>query len=68
MSDEDLERLEVKIAFLERAAGELSDVVYKQQRDIATLNERLSALSGRFDAFKAADRVYTAEEEKPPHY
>jgi uncharacterized coiled-coil protein SlyX len=68
MNDADLERLEVKLAFLERAANELSDVVYRQQQDIAALNERLTALAGRFDAFKSADRAYTAEEERPPHY
>jgi uncharacterized coiled-coil protein SlyX len=68
MNDTDLERLEVKLAFLERAANELSDVVYRQQQDIAALNERLGALSSRFDAFKSTERVYTADEERPPHY
>ena len=66
--NDDLERLEVKLAFLERAANELSDVVYRQQQDIAALNQRLTLLSSRFDAFKPADPVYTAEEERPPHY
>ena len=67
MNDDDLERLEVKLAFLERAANELSDVVYRQQQDIATLNERLAQLSSRLDASKT-EPVYTAEEERPPHY
>jgi SlyX protein len=66
--NDDLERLEVKLAFLERTANELSDVVYRQQRDIAALNERLTALASRVDAVKTADPVYTAEEERPPHY
>jgi len=68
MNDDDLERLEVKLAFLESAANELSDVVYKQQQEIAALNERLMALTNRFDTFKTTDQVYTAEEERPPHY
>jgi uncharacterized coiled-coil protein SlyX len=68
MNNDIVERLETKLAFLERAASELSDVVYKQQLDIAALNEQLTALSGRFDTLKAADRVYTADEERPPHY
>jgi SlyX protein len=68
MNNDIVERLEIKLAFLERATNELSDVVYKQQLDIAALNERLTALSGRVDAFKAVERDYTAEEERPPHY
>jgi SlyX protein len=68
MNNDIVERLEIKLAFLERATNELSDVVYKQQLDIAALNERLTALSGRVDAFKAVERDYTADEERPPHY
>ena len=68
MDQDTIERLEIKVAFLERATNELSDVVYKQQQDIATLNERLSTLAGRFDAIKATETVYPADEERPPHY
>ena len=68
MEDDLLERLETKLAFLEKATNELSDVVYRQQQDIATLNAKVTALATRLDAFKAADRVYTPEEERPPHY
>ena len=68
MHDEVIERLEIKLAFLERTANELSDVVYKQQQDIVALNERLALLTSRFDAFKAEGGEYTAEEERPPHY
>lgn len=70
MDDEILERLETKLAFLEKAASDLSDVVYRQQRDIGALNDKLAALATRVDAMKAteADRPYSAEEERPPHY
>ena len=68
MNDETVERLETKIAFLERATNELSDVVYKQQQEIATLHERLALLTNRFEASRTTDRVYSAEEERPPHY
>ena len=37
MSTEAIERLEMKIAYLERANNELSDVVYRQQREIQGL-------------------------------
>lgn len=68
MDPEKLERLELKIAYLERANMELSDVVYRQQREIAELQERFAALKDRFEALKAQPTQYTAEEEKPPHY
>jgi uncharacterized coiled-coil protein SlyX len=70
MNDDTVERLELKIAFLERAGTELSDVVYAQQREIAELRARLADLVGRLEAAAAqsAERAYTIEEEKPPHY
>jgi SlyX protein len=68
MNEEALERLELKIAYLERANTELSDVVYRQQREIADLQERISVLKDRFEALKTAPTPYTAEDEKPPHY
>jgi SlyX protein len=68
MNDEVVERLETKVAFLERATSELSDVLYRQQLDIASLNDRLAVLSGRFDALKSEDRGFSAAEERPPHY
>ena len=50
MHDDITERLELKIAFLERASAELSDVVYAQQREIASLQARLEALASRLEA------------------
>jgi uncharacterized coiled-coil protein SlyX len=68
MDDDIVERLELKIAFLERASAELSDVVYAQQRAIEILRERLAQLEGRMKASSEVERPYTLEEEKPPHY
>lgn len=68
MQDDVLERLETKLAFLEKAANDLSDVVYRQQQDIAALNAKLASLASRLDALKSNERAYTAEEERPPHY
>jgi uncharacterized coiled-coil protein SlyX len=62
-----LEQIEMKIAFLEKANVELSDVVYQQQQDLAALRIQLADMSARF-ASQAAGTPYTAEEEKPPHY
>ena len=68
MDSDSIERLETKLAFLERTTSELSDVIYRQQRDIDLLNARLVALSSRFDALQVEEPLPTAEEERPPHY
>lgn len=68
MHDDTTERLELKIAFLERASAELSDVVYAQHREIASLQARLEALASRLDAVSESYRPPSPEEEKPPHY
>jgi SlyX protein len=63
-----LERVELKIAFLERANNELSDVVYRQQRDIDGLRAQIEGLKSQLDTLKSVDPTYTADEERPPHY
>lgn len=69
MTPETLERIETKIAYLESANAELSDVVYRQKQEIDELRARLAGLCARLDAAQAeAGRPYTLEEEKPPHY
>ena len=74
MTPEALERIETKIAFLESANAELSDVVYQQRKEIDDLKARIVALSARLDAGGGegqggeSGRPYTLEEEKPPHY
>jgi uncharacterized coiled-coil protein SlyX len=68
MDSQLVERLESKIAFLERANNELSDVVYRQHREIQALRERIDALAERFDAVTTADERRTPEDERPPHY
>jgi SlyX protein len=68
MTPETLERIETKIAYLEQANAELSDVVYRQKLEIDELRLRLSVLSDRMNTAQAENRPYTLEEEKPPHY
>lgn len=67
MDSEALERLELKIAFLERANSELSDVVYKQQQELTEVKDRLDALTGRVDAFKG-DTHRAMPDARPPNY
>ena len=63
-----LEQIETKIAFLERANTELSDVVFRQHREIETLRAQLDALADRIEAMHSEGDVRTPEEERPPHY
>jgi uncharacterized coiled-coil protein SlyX len=68
MNSEAIERIETKIAFLENSNTELSDVVYRQQLEIAALRVRLDALAQRIDAAQTPETSRTPEEERPPHY
>jgi len=68
MNDESIECLELKLAFLERANQELSDVVYSQQQEIAALRLNLAELAGRVETIRSEPAKYTADDERPPHY
>lgn len=68
MNDSTLEQIEVKIAFLERANNELSDVVVRQQREIDALRAQIAALIDRVEAAQSRADVLTPEQERPPHY
>jgi SlyX protein len=69
ITPESLERIESKIAFLEQANSELSDVVFGQQRLIDTLRAQLATLEMRLQtSLDQADRPATLEDERPPHY
>jgi SlyX protein len=63
-----LEQIEIKIAYLEQANAQLSDVVYRQRLELESLRARLSELIGRFDTAQSATTTYSAEDERPPHY
>ena len=65
MHDESLERVESKIAYLERSIAELSDVVFRQHKEILALEAKLKALKERLED-TATDRA--SMQERPPHY
>ena len=61
--------LEEKIAHLTRAVDDLSDVVARQDREIATLSARLQIMIER-EAARTPDSdggIYLGD-ERPPHY
>ena len=60
------ELIESKIAFLEQATSELSDVIVRQQQDLRALETKVSQLSERLEALKEAP--LPSDSEKPPHY
>jgi uncharacterized coiled-coil protein SlyX len=64
---ESLEQVQSKIAYLERAMAELSDVVFRQHREIQALGAQLKALSDRLEV-DSSEEGRSAEQEQPPHY
>ena len=69
MSDSDrLEAIEIKLAHLERAMLELSDVLVRQQREIDRSVERNQRLASLIEALEASASSAAPADEKPPHY
>jgi SlyX protein len=68
MNDEALEQVQTKIAFLERANAELSDVVFRQQQEIRALGARIKEVSERLEAAQSEERGGPPQDERPPHY
>jgi SlyX protein len=63
-----VERLELKLAFLERANTELSDVVYRQHKELEALRDGLRVLAEKLDSRQSAELQRRPEDERPPHY
>ncbi len=68
MDHEIVERLEMKLAFLESATAELSDVVYRQHKELEGLRARVQALAEKLDARQSVEPARKPEDERPPHY
>ncbi len=68
MNDEAIERLETKVAYLEQAHQELSDVLYRQRLELDSLKARFSALVTRLQDSESTAAKFDPESERPPHY
>ncbi len=68
MDADPIERIETKIAFLEGAIAEFSDVVFRQHRDIEALREQLATLTARLQAYEENVVPRAPQDERPPHY
>ena len=63
-----LDAIEEKLAHLERAVNELSDVVARQQKDLERALERNQRLIDKLAALESDLGASATAEEKPPHY
>jgi len=74
MNDQKFAQLEEKLAYLEAANAELSEEIFRQQQEIATLTKAHHQLLERFAELQQSDSdavsgsKLTAMEERPPHY
>ncbi len=62
------ERIESKIAHLEQALQELGDVVYRQQREIDGLKQRLAVAQDQLERLHSEGAQRSFDDERPPHY
>jgi uncharacterized coiled-coil protein SlyX len=67
MQDDALEHVQSKIAHLERAMAELSDVVFRQHQEMKALDAQLKAVRERLEG-ASFEETRSAEQERPPHY
>jgi len=65
---ERLEQIEEKLAHLERAVNELSDVVARQQKELDRATDRHQRLMDKMAAMESDFGASASAEEKPPHY
>lgn len=68
MDDTTVEQIQTKIAFLERANSDLSDVVFRQQRQLEALGARVKEVAERLASLQSEERDRPPEDERPPHY
>jgi uncharacterized coiled-coil protein SlyX len=68
MRDEALEQIQSKIAYLERAANELSDVVFRQHTEIRALEAQVKSIKERLSGSQSEETTRAPEQERPPHY
>ena len=62
------EIIEVKVAYLENALNELSDVNLRLQRELDSMRERLQILTERLASVEAPSGASATAHEPPPHY
>lgn len=68
-SDQDqIEDLQIRIAFLEQSVDEMNDIVTKQQAQINMLERAVKHLSSRLEQAGGSNIRNPEDETPPPHY
>lgn len=67
MSQTSIEALEVRLAYQDDAINQMSDQLYAQSRELASLTERCRQLEERLQRLAEGDASPT-QDETPPHY
>ena len=65
---ERIEAIEIKLAHLERAVTEISDVVARQQKELDRALDRNQRLMDKIAALESESTSSLTAHEKPPHY
>jgi SlyX protein len=63
-----IDAIEEKLAHLERAVAEISDVVARQQKQLDAALDRNQRLLEKISAFESESGASATAYEKPPHY
>ena len=63
-----LETIEIKLAHLEAAVAQISDVVARQQKELDRALERNQRLLDKIAAIESESGTSATAYEKPPHY
>jgi SlyX protein len=63
-----LSSIEEKLAHLERAVNDLSDVVTRQQKELDRATDRHQRLMDKLAAMESDFGPSATADEKPPHY
>lgn len=66
--DARITELESRVTQQDHSLLELGDEVYRQQRQIAALEEQLNLLRTRFESATAREATPAPGDELPPHY
>jgi SlyX protein len=65
---ERLDQIEIKLAHLERAIAEISDVVARQQKELDRALDRNQQLMDKMAVLESEQGTSATAYEKPPHY
>ena len=64
----EMESVQIKLAFQEETISEMSDEIAKQQKEIGQLQEELQQLRRELRAITESPIKSESEETPPPHY